>query len=74
MRLIKMIEDSACKREDDSNNEGLSAAARERLELSLRSTPTDHSFVLSGVDVVYGEEGSPLVFAEGIDLLANGCP
>ncbi len=26
------------------------------------------------VDVVHREEGSPLVFAEGIDLLADECP
>jgi hypothetical protein len=26
------------------------------------------------VDIVHREEGSPLVFAEGIDLLADGCP
>ena len=30
--------------------------------------------ILICVDVVHGEEGLPLVFAEGIDLLVYGCP
>jgi hypothetical protein len=68
--VIAGVVDAACFEEDSPftsvgfNGEGVCSNDPEIL---LDSIPIC-------VDVVRGEEGSPLVFAEGIDLLADGCP
>lgn len=66
--VITGVVDAACFEEDSpSTSVGFN---REGVCLN------DPEILLSSIpicmDVVHGEEGSPLVFAEGIDLLADG--
>jgi hypothetical protein len=68
--VIAGVVDAACFKEDSP----FTSVDFSREDVCSNDPQILLSSISICVNVVRREEGSPLVFAEGIDLLADGCP